>query len=161
MDNGAAGSINRSVKQPSVVSERMVLRPLTAKDARVVQRLARSHKVAYTKVEGRRQKAEGRRAAQEKGGCGMLNARQLEGDEHRTSSLEHRTAIKQCASAMFPTSLSWAAGSADILVRLHGQVKRQRTKMSALRKNRRGALWERMRPFRLANCPYPGPKSAH
>ena len=48
MDNGAAGSINRDVKQqPSVVSERMVLRPLMAKDARVVQRLARSHKVAY------------------------------------------------------------------------------------------------------------------
>jgi hypothetical protein len=47
MDNGAAGSINRSVKQPSVVSERMILRPLMAKDAPVVQRLARSRKVAY------------------------------------------------------------------------------------------------------------------
>ena len=34
-------------QQPSVVSERMILRPLMAKDARVVQRLARSHKVAY------------------------------------------------------------------------------------------------------------------
>ena len=29
------------------MSERMILRPLMAKDARVVQRLARSHKVAY------------------------------------------------------------------------------------------------------------------
>jgi hypothetical protein len=35
-------------QQPSVVSERMVLRPLMAKDAPVVQRLARSRKVAYT-----------------------------------------------------------------------------------------------------------------
>ena len=56
MDNDAAGSINRDVKQPSVVSERMVLRPLLGKDARVVQRLARSHKVAQR--EGRRQNAE-------------------------------------------------------------------------------------------------------
>jgi len=57
MDNGAAGSINRDVKQqPSVVSERMVLRPLMAKDAPVVQRLARSRKVAQR--EGRRQNAE-------------------------------------------------------------------------------------------------------
>ena len=38
--------------QPSVVSERMVLRPLMAKDARVVQRLARS------RSEGRRQNVE-------------------------------------------------------------------------------------------------------
>jgi RimJ/RimL family protein N-acetyltransferase len=49
MDNGVTGSINRSVKQqPSVVAERMVLRPLVAEDARVIQRLARSRKVAYT-----------------------------------------------------------------------------------------------------------------
>ena len=34
-------------QQPSVVSERMVLRPLMAKDAPIVQRLARSRKVAY------------------------------------------------------------------------------------------------------------------
>ena len=62
MDNGAAGSINRSVKQqPSVVSERMVLRPLMAKDARVVQRLARSHKVAHR--EGRRQNEECRKGS--------------------------------------------------------------------------------------------------
>ena len=48
LDNGAAGSINRSVKQqPTVVSERMILRPLRAKDTRVVQRLARSRKVAH------------------------------------------------------------------------------------------------------------------
>jgi hypothetical protein len=48
MDKDCWCCINRDVKQqPSVVSERMVLRPLMAKDARVVQRLARSHKVAY------------------------------------------------------------------------------------------------------------------
>lgn len=41
--------IKRGMKQqPSVVSERMVLRPLMAKDAPVVQRLARSRKIAYT-----------------------------------------------------------------------------------------------------------------
>jgi RimJ/RimL family protein N-acetyltransferase len=34
-------------QQPTVVLERMVLRPLRAKDTRVVQRLARSRKVAY------------------------------------------------------------------------------------------------------------------
>ena len=34
-------------QQPSVVAERMVLRPLLAKDAPVVQRLARSRKVAH------------------------------------------------------------------------------------------------------------------
>jgi hypothetical protein len=38
-------------QQPSVVSERMVLRPLLAKDGPVVQRLARSGKVGNTKVE--------------------------------------------------------------------------------------------------------------
>jgi hypothetical protein len=48
MDKGAAESINRDVKQqPLAGSERMVLRPLMAKDVRVVQRLARSRKVAY------------------------------------------------------------------------------------------------------------------
>ena len=61
----------------------------------------------------------------------------------------------------FSNVIKLGSGSADILVRLHGQVKRQRTKMSAPRENRRGALWERMRPFRLANGSYPGPKSAH
>jgi hypothetical protein len=46
MDKSCWCSINRGVKhQPSVVSERMVLRPLMAKDAPVVQRLARSHKL--------------------------------------------------------------------------------------------------------------------
>jgi RimJ/RimL family protein N-acetyltransferase len=35
-------------QQPSVVSERMVLRPLMAKDAPVVRRLARSRKIAFT-----------------------------------------------------------------------------------------------------------------
>jgi hypothetical protein len=48
-------------QQPSVVSERMVLRPLMAKDARVVQRLARSHKVAQR--EGRRQNVECRKGS--------------------------------------------------------------------------------------------------
>ena len=43
-------------QQPSVVSERMVLRPLMAKDASVVQRLARNHKVAQR--EGRSQNGE-------------------------------------------------------------------------------------------------------
>jgi RimJ/RimL family protein N-acetyltransferase len=48
MDKGSRGCINRSVKQqPSVVSERIVLRPLAERDARVVQRLAWSRKVAY------------------------------------------------------------------------------------------------------------------
>jgi ribosomal-protein-alanine N-acetyltransferase len=48
MDDCAEGSINRGMKQqPSVVSWRMVMRPLMAKDAGVVQRLDRSHKVAY------------------------------------------------------------------------------------------------------------------
>jgi hypothetical protein len=41
MDNCAAGSINRNVReQPSVVSERMVFRPLTEKNAPAVRRLA-------------------------------------------------------------------------------------------------------------------------
>lgn len=48
MENSAGGSINRNVpEQPSVVTERMMLRPLMAKDAREVQWLARSNKVAY------------------------------------------------------------------------------------------------------------------
>jgi hypothetical protein len=48
MDKSGRCRINRSVNlQPSVVSERMVLRPILAKDVPVVQRLARSRKVAY------------------------------------------------------------------------------------------------------------------
>ena len=48
MDKSCWCCIKRGMKQqPSVVSERMVLRPLMAKDAPVVQRLARSRKVAY------------------------------------------------------------------------------------------------------------------
>jgi hypothetical protein len=59
MDKGGWCCTNRDVKQqPSVVSERMVLRPLMAKDAPVVQRLARSRKVAFMKVEGRMKNAE-------------------------------------------------------------------------------------------------------
>ena len=49
MDKSCWCCIKRGVKQqPSVVPERMVLRPLLAKDAPVVQRLARSREVAYT-----------------------------------------------------------------------------------------------------------------
>ena len=36
------------MQQPSIMSERMVLRPLMEKDAPVVRRLARSRKIAYT-----------------------------------------------------------------------------------------------------------------
>jgi hypothetical protein len=49
MDKSRRGCINRSVReQPSIVSERMVLRPVMEKDAPAVQRLASSRKVADT-----------------------------------------------------------------------------------------------------------------
>jgi RimJ/RimL family protein N-acetyltransferase len=51
MDNGAAGSINRGVKgQPSLKTERLLLRPLLVKDAISLRELANSPKIADTCV---------------------------------------------------------------------------------------------------------------
>ena len=51
MDNGAAGSINRGVKgQPSLETNRLVLRPLLVKDAISLRELANSPKIADTCV---------------------------------------------------------------------------------------------------------------
>ena len=49
MDKGCPGCIHRGVKrQPSLATERLVLRPLLAKDAPAVRRMARSRKIART-----------------------------------------------------------------------------------------------------------------
>ena len=47
MDNGAAGSINKSVKQqPSLKTNRLALRPLMVKDAIILRELANNRKIA-------------------------------------------------------------------------------------------------------------------